>query len=522
MGVGTASFATTVVAAAVLSVVSSQKAPSENGASRLAVQPRHLVQPENEQEHVYGRRVEQSPHKATGDGLNAATTGVPASFTIELGGHNWKPSGDAYRFIYVWIANQDQIFIAEVVDNDDGTLTATYESSFPGQYLVYIEEVEVERHDEGRPIAGSPFSLTITGAPTLDVDELPLCGANEDEDIKDSFWRPGTWLSSRLASSAHGVIRNGWVFQPRTCVHDTFTYEDLMLLASLEEETSILVVGGSIQRGIFLSLVDMALAQGQKDDFERSVLQKCWGYVSVRVGNLRLIYQDVVICNNEKLASGGSAEYVESCRQFLESTVFKSGTTWPAAILAPSNMERKREANFATKVTIGALPPDWTGKLMMVDHMSGYGFFWAPKNPTATSLEKAGMSFHTHPPLGDEELEQMRSYHGNDPRIEFVSAFPMYQAKLFENQHTKNGRRRYGLSMHYHHVSKYANSTETNGGQRMVQSTMMEMLANILISKAVGSKAKLQQRVEASPGIATRSAAIRSSFEVRREAYSIG
>ena len=33
-----------------------------------------------------------------------------------------------------------QIFIAEVVDDGDGKLTATYESSFPGQYLVYIEE----------------------------------------------------------------------------------------------------------------------------------------------------------------------------------------------------------------------------------------------------------------------------------------------------------------------------------------------------------------------------------------------
>lgn len=55
----------------------------------------------------------------------------------------------------------------------------------------------------------------------------------------------------------------------------------------------------------------------------------------------------------------------------------------------------------------------------------------------------------------------------------------MYQAKLFENQNTKDGVRKYGSSVHYHYVSEYANSTETNNGQRMVQSTMTEMLANV-------------------------------------------
>lgn len=198
-----------------------------------------------------------------------------------------------------------QILIAEVVNSGNGTLTATYESSFAGDYLVYIEEVRQERRDEGRPIAGSPFSLTITGAPTLIVDELPVCvSANEDEeDIEKSFWRPGTWLSSILASAAHGVTRNGWVFQPKSCVHDTFTYDDMMLLASLEEETWLLVAGDSVYRGVFLTLVDMMLAKGQKDDLERSVVEKCWGYADIRVGNLRVTYQ--VIVERSRSPSGG-------------------------------------------------------------------------------------------------------------------------------------------------------------------------------------------------------------------------
>lgn len=59
------------------------------------------------------------------------------------------------------------------------------------------------------------------------------------------------------------------------------------------------------------------------------------------------------MCNDEKLASGSTVVYVESCREFLASTVFKSGTSWPEAILAPSNMEKASEANLPTKVSRG-------------------------------------------------------------------------------------------------------------------------------------------------------------------------
>lgn len=193
-----------------------------------------------------------------------------------------------------------QILIAEVEDDGRGTFTATYESSFPGEYLVHVEEVLVSRHDEGRPITGSPFSLTITGEPTLSIDELPVCSDSSSSsstvDIEETFWEPGTWVSSKLASAEHGVTRNGWVFQPKTCVHDTFTYDDIMLLASLEEETWLLVVGGSVQRGLFLTLVDMMLAAEQKMNLGKSVVQKCWGYADIRVGNLRVTYQVQDVC----------------------------------------------------------------------------------------------------------------------------------------------------------------------------------------------------------------------------------
>lgn len=180
--------------------------------------------------------------------------------------------------------------IADVVNNGDGSLTATYESSFPGEYLITVEAIIYNNRDEGLPIKGSPFALTIVGDPALDIDALPTCSA-EDESVAEGFWKPGTWVSSNIASAKHGVTRDGWVFQPKTCVHDTFSYDELMLLASLNEPTWLLVLGGSVQRGVFLTLVDMILAQGQKDDMYTSAIQKCWGYADVAVGNLRVTYQ---------------------------------------------------------------------------------------------------------------------------------------------------------------------------------------------------------------------------------------
>ena len=53
-----------------------------------------------------------SPHIARGNGLHEATTGAPTFLTIELvqdDGEDtkWTPHGG--RFIYVWIASEDQV-----------------------------------------------------------------------------------------------------------------------------------------------------------------------------------------------------------------------------------------------------------------------------------------------------------------------------------------------------------------------------------------------------------------------------
>ncbi|CBJ32277.1 expressed unknown protein [Ectocarpus siliculosus] len=462
---------------------------------------------------------------ASGDGLHQATVGISASFTIQLVGDevggggslpDWEPNS-SFRFIYVWISSKDQILIAEVVGDgsNNGTLTATYKSDFPGDYLVHVEEVQPSERGEGLPIVGSPFSLKIAGDfPTLDVHSLPVCGSQDDgsTDIADTFWRPGTWLSANVASAAHGVMRTGWVFQPKSCVFDTFSYQDLMLLASPDgEPTWLVVVGGSVQRGVFLTLVDMALAAGQKDDMATSVLEKCWGYADLRVGNLRLTYQDMrlyqvsgktdsVVCNNEKLTSGSTSAFVHSAKDFLASTVFRDGTQWPATILAPSYLVPEKNVNHMIEVLMDSLPPSWEGKLLFVDHMAGFSIHWTQGNPTRAALKDVRITATGRTPTDDVALRKMDGYQTQDPRVSFMSAFPMYQAKLFENERSRQGIRHYGASIHYHYMSSTTSDPEAHNGTTMVHSTMTEMLANIMLGQAVETKAELYAKAAASTG----------------------
>ncbi|CAM9438074.1 unnamed protein product [Scytosiphon promiscuus] len=532
--------------------------------------------PENWQVRSYSPDVAIAPHTADGSGLTRATTGAPASFTVRLAGgpsaaairlaaenydggsgisggstreeqqhsgidgveggeadeqSDWDYNLDKKRFIYVWVASRDNVFIAAVENNGDGTLTASYEAYFPGDYLVHVEDVDLRLKGDdfgrGRPITGSPFSLTVTGEPAIDVDALPVCGdANartdnydrifgdgvesdgreELEDMESAFWRTGSWVSANVAAQSHGVQRDGWVFQPKTCAYEAFSRDDILLLAGLEEPTWLLAMGNSILRGVFLTLVDMALAEGQKDDFSTSVVKKCWGFIDIRIGNLRLSYQDLrlytvtsvedaTVCNDEKLASGSTAAYVSSAELFLKDTIFREGGPWPTVVWAPSNMIDADEApNLQISVLMDALPPSWTGTLVMMDHLYAYGYGWNTGNPTMATLRGVKPVNEFSPPTSDSGLARMDRYRQRDPRVTFMSAFPIYQARLFENERSRIGKRCYGCSIHYHFVSEGPDSPEAYGGAKMVHSAVTETLANIVLTKAVGSKEALYGR----------------------------
>ncbi len=53
------------------------------------------------------------------------------------------------------------------------------------------------------------------------------------------------------------------------------------------------------------------------------------------------------------------------------------------------------------------------------------GSHWSQDNPTMAGLRDVGVSYHGAPPTGDTGYGIMQDYQSRDPRVSFMSAFPV-------------------------------------------------------------------------------------------------
>lgn len=61
--------------------------------------------------------------------------------------------------------------------------------------------------------------------------------------------------------------------------------------------------------------------------------------------------EDLIVCNNEKLASGGTSSYLHAADNMLRNVIFAEGSSWPDVITAPAFLSDNDEApNFGVKV----------------------------------------------------------------------------------------------------------------------------------------------------------------------------
>jgi hypothetical protein len=253
-------------------------------------------------QHVYEEDVGAVPYAVTGDGIHFAQTGVVATFYIDVLDDTATQelvSSRGTRFLYVWIANEEQVLVAQVRHVGGNIFSAEYKSNFPGIYRVHIENVDTSQRRETvvEPVVGSPFNLEISGEVTLDISNLPSCTEDDYYNLKKL---PGTWISSALAPKPENVLRSGWVFQPEECNWDVLSPAELRALTGewgrqlkgSGNDMWMLISGSSVQRGVYLALVDLILSTTMKDGMTDSPLAKCWGYAEVSIGSLRVSYQD--------------------------------------------------------------------------------------------------------------------------------------------------------------------------------------------------------------------------------------
>jgi hypothetical protein len=253
-------------------------------------------------QHIYEGDVSSVPYAVSGDGIHFAQTGIVATFYIDVLDDTAAQelvSSRGKRFLYVWIANEEQVLVAKVRHVGGNIFSAEYKSNFPGIYRVHIENVDTSQRRETvvEPVVGSPFNLEISGEVTLDISNLPSCTEDDYYNLKKL---PGTWISSALSPKPENVLRSGWVFQPEECNWDVLSPTELTALTGewgrvLQGDGDpmwVLITGSSVQRGVFLTLVDLVLSTTMKDGMTDSPLAKCWGYAEVSIGSLRVSYQD--------------------------------------------------------------------------------------------------------------------------------------------------------------------------------------------------------------------------------------
>lgn len=152
-------------------------------------------------------------------------------------------------------------------------------------------------------------------ASLLLINDLPPCNTLHGKSGALSMW-DGTWIGPGLDLVNDNAIRTGWSFLPSpemNCQIETFSTEDLLSIPSGPDggrDKSILVIGTSVMRGVFLSIADLLLPDGDKVMFGKSVISKCWGRAQVTKGNLMVMYQDFRVGEFEKPEEVGT-DFIE-------------------------------------------------------------------------------------------------------------------------------------------------------------------------------------------------------------------
>ncbi|KAJ8050907.1 hypothetical protein HOLleu_04286 [Holothuria leucospilota] len=408
---------------------------------------------------------------AFGEGLTHASVGEIASFTIKSINSSFPP-----MIVFSALAVSDNhLFVADPLPNNQGSheTSFTYTPSMEGEYDFYTEEVANVKGDQYQ-IPGSPFQLIVHGSKVKEeekkklTDSLPSCQTIPQNTLS---WVEGSWKTRKIVGSKHGVLRSGWVFQPKICSFDTFTTEELAIAAASSEPRSIIILGSSTDRGIFLSLVDLILSDRQKYDFNESDLTKCWGFAELQVGSLRIVYQDfrirntkismfqseknfTITCHNEKKVSQGYDFFDDAIAYFKE--FLFNDRLWPDVIFVSVSTSLQLKSLFQV------IPPSWKGVIYPTIFFGCRAWYLY----TASGTEK--------------RRELAETFNSIDERTQILDDFALITGMRHGSQNSP-------LVMGSNHFHRPCN--ELRGSMRICGDAT-EMVAQLLLGKAIAPKGK--------------------------------
>ena len=270
------------------------------------------------------------------------------------------------------------------------------------------------------------------------------------------------------------------------CKVETFNTNDIR---SIPKKKSIYVLGTSIQRGIFLSLVDIMLDNAEKEQLSNSVIAKCWGRMLVQKGNLEVVYQDFrptelenpddppyLECHNNKMVKDPESLYRTGAKQVWEEIWQQDEANWPHVIYADTRL-----ANFEQHALpfVKMIPPTWEGTLFFDDvTFNGLGM-------------KGGLIGLTGYEKYLNEIKTLVTSLG-DQRVRWIDGVGVSKEMRMYGEY---GEDRVALSQHFHRGCT-ENDMNDPSNTMVVCSNVTEIMGQLLLGHALGPKDEFKQQVE--------------------------
>ena len=188
------------------------------------------------------------------------------------------------------------LMVKEISDDKSTSLLVfSWVPTIPGHFQASVHVTD-QAKDHKTPMIMPPISIDIhesipeIGLINLQhrIENKPPC-QTVDNVAQYSHWG-GDWLGPDFGLPEGN--RQGWTYVPSQqmdCKIETFPPD---VITRSPQMKSIFILGRSVERGIFFSLLDLALSWEEKAEMVHSIVAKCWGRAEATKGNLKIMYQD--------------------------------------------------------------------------------------------------------------------------------------------------------------------------------------------------------------------------------------
>lgn len=380
-----------------------------------------------------------------------------------------------------------------------GSLIYAWVPIFPGAYTIHVHEIDQEFSHTTPLVTPGEYPIYINegsaaqgiGVSMLQdrIENMPPCQSIQNNVQLFSNW-DGDWLGPdfQLPDS----VRTGWSFLPSSetmgCKLETFNYDEIQ---SIPEKKKILILGRSVERGVFLSLVDMMLDRQEGKYINKSTIGKCWGRASVKKNNLEVMYQDFRVtefedpteeafieCHNEKLVKEPGSSFIHNASAVWQEIFTQDASEWPNVIFMVTGLGAAR-FRFEHHVIpfVQSLPPTWDGTLFLGDmEFSGR---------TAGLMSSSRYEYYL------QEISNLVTSL-NDNRVRWIDGPGVSKE---QRMYSQKGPDFVGRSQHFHHSCMEIDEEDPTKAMA-VCSNVTEMVGNLLLGHALGPKDQFLQHAE--------------------------